>query len=65
MLQLKIKDDGCGFDVADAKKRAVEGHSLGLVSLQERAKLAGGETEIISTIGQGTVVDARFSLKKY
>lgn len=63
MLQLTIRDDGCGFNVADARKRALEGTSLGIISMQERAKLTGGETEITSTIGRGTEVCARFPLK--
>lgn len=63
-LQLAIIDDGCGFDVAEARRRALDGTSLGIVSIQERAKLAGGETEITSIIGQGTTVRARFPLKR-
>ncbi|MEA3350160.1 MAG: GAF domain-containing protein, partial [Chloroflexota bacterium] len=37
-LRLIIEDDGKGFDVEAALQRAVEGKSLGLLSMQDRAK---------------------------
>src|SRR5262249_13067992 len=53
-LQLKIHDDGCGFDVAAAKERAVRGGSLGLLGMQERVLLIGGRIDIDSSTGLGT-----------
>ena len=45
-----IEDDGCGFDEADAKG------GLGLISMRERAELAGGKIDIESTrIGGSTI----------
>jgi PAS domain S-box-containing protein len=41
-LRLSIRDDGDGFDVATARQRAVSGSSMGLLSMEERATLAGG-----------------------
>jgi len=54
-LHLSIKDDGVGFDskTADAKGR------LGLVSMRERVRLAGGWLTIQSEPGQGTRIDVR------
>jgi PAS domain S-box-containing protein len=61
-LQLLVRDDGRGFDVGDARKRATRGESQGLLSMQERVALAGGELEIDSTPGRGTAVRARFPI---
>jgi len=58
-LQLVVRDDGRGFDVPAARKRAVEGGSQGLISMQERVTLAGGNLEIDSAPGRGTWVRAR------
>ena len=62
-LRLIIRDDGLGFDVSEALKRATHGTSLGLLSMQERALLVGGLVEIISTPDHGTEIQAHFPLK--
>jgi signal transduction histidine kinase/PAS domain-containing protein len=61
-LQLTVRDDGTGFDVPAARRRAVRGVSQGLLSMQERVALAGGELEIDSTPGHGATVRARMPL---
>jgi PAS domain S-box-containing protein len=61
-LQLVVRDDGQGFDVVAARKRAARGESQGLISMQERISLAGGELEIDSGPGRGSAVRARFPL---
>jgi GAF domain-containing protein len=55
-LDLTVSDDGAGFDVPAARRRALEGESLGLLGLEERAELAGGRSVIESAPGQGTTV---------
>jgi signal transduction histidine kinase len=62
-LHLSVRDDGVGFDVATLREQAVRGASLGLLSMEERASLAGGGLEYDSTPGQGTEVHAWFPLK--
>jgi signal transduction histidine kinase len=62
-LHLRVRDDGIGFDVAAVREQAVLGASLGLLSMEERAALAGGGLEFISSSGQGTEVHAWFPLK--
>lgn len=62
-LHLSVRDDGVGFDVAGLREQAVRGASLGLLSMEERATLAGGGLEYDSTPGQGTEVHAWFPLK--
>ena len=51
-----ISDDGCGFDEADA------GAGVGLSSMRERAKGAGGVLQIQTAPGKGTVVTVRLPL---
>jgi PAS domain S-box-containing protein len=55
-LCLLIQDDGCGFDLADMKARALSGSSIGVLGMQERAALIGGQLVIESAPGQGTRV---------
>jgi len=54
-LKLVIEDSGPGFDVAEAKQRG----GLGLLSMNERARLAGGSLEIETHPGDGTRVVVR------
>jgi two-component system sensor histidine kinase UhpB len=63
-LHLVVRDDGRGFDVAVARARATSGASQGLLSMQERAALVGGELEIDSAAGRGTTVRVRLPLHK-
>lgn len=62
-LQLRVEDDGRGFEVGEGLRRAEAGVSFGLVGLRERAQLAGGSCRILSNPGEGTVVEARFPLQ--
>jgi len=62
-LHLSVRDDGVGFDVSGLREKAVRGASLGLLSMEERATLAGGGLEYDSTRGRGTEVHAWFPLK--
>ena len=59
-LRMTVQDDGCGFDVAVAHERAKAGDSVGVLGMQERAALIGGQIEIVSAPKQGTTVRARF-----
>lgn len=51
-IQLRIADDGVGFDTAEVK------NTLGLVGLRERAASLNGELHIESQPGKGTRVEA-------
>jgi two-component system sensor histidine kinase UhpB len=63
-LSLTVRDDGAGFDVEAAQRRAALGESLGVVSMSERAALAGGELRLESAPGRGTTVRAAFPLPR-
>jgi signal transduction histidine kinase len=56
-LCVRIRDDGVGFDVATALQRAAHGHSMGLLSMQERALLLGGQMRIESAPGHGAMIE--------
>jgi two-component system sensor histidine kinase UhpB len=53
-VQLRIEDDGRGFDPAHASRDAVELQQLGLLGIRERAELLGGEVQIESAPERGT-----------
>lgn len=55
-MLLCVQDDGCGFDLAAMRERAMQGASLGVLGMQERAMLIGGQLEIDSASGQGSLV---------
>ena len=59
-LLLMVQDDGHGFDLAEKRARALSGGSVGVLGMQERATLSGGQLEIESVPGQGTIIRARF-----
>lgn len=58
-LAVSVRDDGRGFDPADAWSRAAAGGSAGLAGMQERVALAGGSFEVSSRPGEGTRIGAR------
>jgi signal transduction histidine kinase len=55
-IELEVTDDGIGFDPSAAQLRA---RRLGLTSMEERARRVGGELEIRSQPGRGTIVRVR------
>ncbi|MFZ6639661.1 histidine kinase [Undibacterium sp. TC4M20W] len=56
-LILRIRDDGKGFDVDQARENAVLGNSFGLLNMEERALLVGGTMDFISSPGAGVTID--------
>ncbi|GIV82908.1 MAG: hypothetical protein KatS3mg051_2262 [Anaerolineae bacterium] len=63
-VELTVRDDGIGFDTTAALEHAKTGHSLGILSLQDRAALSDGQLTIVSAPGQGTEVRAVFPLRQ-
>jgi signal transduction histidine kinase len=61
-LELSVRDDGIGFDVAAARARAISGESVGLLGMQERVMLMGGDYDVVRLPAGGTEVRARFPL---
>jgi PAS domain S-box-containing protein len=60
-LQLRIRDDGIGFNPAEAEK-GVRRDRLGLVGMRERATALGGQFECNSAPGRGAEVRALFPI---
>jgi two-component system sensor histidine kinase UhpB len=62
LLKLSVNDDGVGFDEDAQRLRALKSGSLGLISMEERAELAGGRLKLRSVVGGGTTVSALFPI---
>ena len=56
-LLAQVGDDGPGFDVASVG--SVPGRQVGLKLLRDRARLAGGDLTVASTVGEGTLLTLR------
>jgi signal transduction histidine kinase len=57
MILLRVKDSGRGFDAARSKKRG-----LGLISMEERVRQAGGTFTVKSAPGEGVGIEVRIPL---
>lgn len=57
-VQLRVTDDGCGFDVEGGSNGG-----LGLMSMEERVRLMGGDLTIDSDPGGGTRVSVHIPLR--
>jgi signal transduction histidine kinase len=53
---ITVQDDGIGFDMPEETAELVKTGSLGLMGVEERAQLFGGQMSIASQTGQGTTV---------
>ena len=62
-LILSVEDDGIGFDTRAAMNASAPGSALGLVGMQERVQILGGEFSIESKLGEGTRVDVRIPVE--
>lgn len=56
VVAVTVEDDGRGFDVEETLAAARERKSVGLITIQERTEMLGGEIEIDSNVGRGTKV---------
>ena len=59
-LELRIRDDGVGFDSVAARGADDIRDHLGVVGMEERVELVGGQFAIRSSVGNGTEVHASF-----
>ena len=55
-LEVTVQDDGRGFDLQKVLESYDKRGSFGLLNIEERAKLIGGTSELISAPGHGTTV---------
>jgi signal transduction histidine kinase len=61
-VELRIEDNGCGFDVQKAVDRDETLSGYGLHSMQERVEICGGTFQILSEEGKGTTVHVSLPL---
>jgi PAS domain S-box-containing protein len=61
-VDLEVRDDGVGFDVAASHDRAVRGESLGLLGMEERVSYMRGTLQMKSAPGAGTTISASVPL---
>lgn len=59
---VSIQDDGCGFDVAKTRESSPLGSGVGLIGIEERVHVLGGNLSILSNLGQGTVLSVELPL---
>ncbi len=57
-LELTVKDSGKGFDTRKIEDWALTSVHFGIVGMKERLEGLGGELQISSAIGQGTMLKA-------
>ena len=62
MLTLTIMDDGVGFPVQETLEKAQDERQFGLLGMQERTHLLGGELNIESSPGRGTRLTVKVPL---
>ncbi|MFO7445618.1 MAG: PAS domain S-box protein [Ignavibacteriaceae bacterium] len=63
-LNIKVSDNGKGFDVYAALQKSLSGKSMGIIGMQERVELLGGTLKINSKAGKGTDIYAVFGLEQ-
>jgi signal transduction histidine kinase len=61
-LEVIVRDDGVGFEVAATQEQAARGGRLGLLGMRERVQILGGSLDVEAGPGRGTRIRARFPL---
>jgi PAS domain S-box-containing protein len=61
-IELRVKDNGRGFDLEKTISLTPSQRGFGLASMRERTELSGGRFDIQSKIGKGTTISAVWSL---
>lgn len=63
-LLVEIKDNGVGFNVEATQSTYDQRTSLGLINMDERAELVGGECSLYSAKGKGTTVSVQIPFNR-
>jgi PAS domain S-box-containing protein len=64
MLELVVRDNGVGFEVASTQEQAATRGGLGLMGMRERVEILGGTLKVISEPGRGTRIRASFPVNE-
>ena len=59
VVYLEVRDNGVGFDRAGGSGSHEPGGGFGLLGMEQRVRQLGGTITVDSTIGKGTVVEAK------
>ncbi|WP_373498329.1 GAF domain-containing sensor histidine kinase [Desulfococcus sp.] len=60
-LELRIEDNGCGFNSARLMSSGSSIQAFGLTGMKERVELSGGRFAIFSSPGEGARIEARWA----
>ena len=60
-VEITIADDGRGFDIAEVRGK---GEGLGLISINERVRLAGGIVSVSTEVNKGTRVQVKIPSRR-
>jgi len=63
-VELRVQDDGAGFDPAAGAEAAAGDRHLGLQVMRERAALLGGSVKVESRPGAGTTITVYFPMRR-
>ncbi len=55
-VRISVEDDGSGFDLDEAMASAKERKTLGIVTMQQRLEMLGGDMQYDTSLGRGTKV---------
>jgi two-component system sensor histidine kinase DegS len=58
-VRISVEDDGSGFDLEEAMSLAKERKTLGIVTMQQRLEMLGGDMQYDTSLGRGTKVTVR------
>jgi signal transduction histidine kinase len=61
-IELKIQDNGVGFDLAKTISLKSSQRGFGLASMRERAKLSGAAFALVSTVDKGTAIRVEWEI---
>ncbi len=60
----RIKDDGKGFDLKRLSQKDAVRSGMGLTAMKERANLSGGDFDVESSPGKGTMICFKFPIRE-
>lgn len=60
----RVKDDGKGFDLKQLARKDAVKTGMGLTAMKERANLSGGDFDVVSSPGKGTMICFKFPIRE-
>jgi PAS domain S-box-containing protein len=63
-IELRIEDNGMGFDLKSTLSLKIDERGYGLSSMRERVEFSGGSFAVESTQGKGTLIQASWRLQQ-